>query len=416
MSAAKAKGHYVWIWLPRQTDPTLCGFVRWNGKAADFAYVRSYLANPDAIAITPDWTLDKGFQSLFPAEDDALPGVLADVAPGRWGEYVLGKVLGRKPDAFEYLLMAKADRTGALEFTAQHNDPPVTENTSMDLQVVARAVADIEAGKPVDPQLLAVLQPGPSLGGRRPKAAIQLEGDAWIAKFCSNQDRDWEQPRREAFGLAMARRVGIDVPDFRLVEVDRKPVLLVRRFDRTPDGLRQHVLSARTLMNLSDRRSLDAGSYPGIAHRLRQSGESAEVAASWFDRMVFNVAIGNTDDHALNHLFGWDGRALRLMPAFDLEPQIDAGRLRTHQLIIGEAGSAGSLDNVLSAHAEFGLSRVAAQARIRRIVEPIAGGWKHVAEELGIASRSVLQDALLPDTIRPAMAIEPGDDEIGMSL
>lgn len=77
------------------------------------------------------------------------------------------------------------------------------------------------------------------------------------------------------------------------------------------------ILSVRTLQGLSERQMLSAASYPGVARLLRQS---ADAAARWFDRMVFNIVLGNTDDHALNHLFGWDGRRLKLMLVFDLDP------------------------------------------------------------------------------------------------
>lgn len=45
-----------------------------------------------------------------------------------------------------------------------------------------------------------------------------------------------------------------------------------------------------------------------------------------FERIVFNVAIGNIDHHARNHATFWDGQELTLSPAYDLCPQfqIDA--------------------------------------------------------------------------------------------
>ena len=72
---------------------------------------------------------------------------------------------------------------------------------------------------------------------------------------------------------------------------------------------------------MSEREALGSAVYPAIAQMLRDSASDGRAAAQWFDRMVFNVAIGNVDDHALNHLFGWNGHHLSLMPAFDLEPQ-----------------------------------------------------------------------------------------------
>jgi serine/threonine-protein kinase HipA len=40
-----------------------------------------------------------------------------------------------------------------------------------------------------------------------------------------------------------------------------------------------------------------------------------------FRRIVVNVLVGNTDDHARNHAAFWDGTHLRLTPAFDICPQ-----------------------------------------------------------------------------------------------
>jgi len=37
--------------------------------------------------------------------------------------------------------------------------------------------------------------------------------------------------------------------------------------------------------------------------------------------MVFNILVGNTDDHARNHAAFWDGKQLTLTPAYDICPQ-----------------------------------------------------------------------------------------------
>ena len=395
MKLKKENGAYAWIWLPGASVPRLCGYLRWSGRAADFSYVRSYTSTPDAIAVTPGWPLARAQAALYPPEDDSLPGFIADVGPGRWGEYVVEKLAARNLNPFERLLLTSGDRTGAIEFSDDHKLPPQAEAAVTDLTALARAVADLDADKAVDPTLALVLRHGPSLGGRRPKAMLQVDGEAWIAKFGSAHDRDPEQPRREAFGLALAQACGIEVPAFRLVEIEGRPVLLVKRFDRWPGGLRTHVLSARTLLGLSERQSLDVGSYPELAHQLRRIGASAGDAARWFDRMVFNVAIGNTDDHVLNHLFGWDGTMLTLMPAYDLEPQPSVASDRSHQMIIGRNGKAGSFENAASAHADFGLRADKALQRIEHVRDTVAGQWRQIAQDVGITDTSRVADSLL---------------------
>jgi serine/threonine-protein kinase HipA len=142
------------------------------------------------------------------------------------------------------------------------------------------------------------------------------------------------------------------------------------------------VLSARTLLQIPER-SLDLdGSYPAVAALLRRYGEPADIGAQWFERMVFNIALGNTDDHPLNHLFGWDGSKLRLMPAFDLEPRGGQDGDR-HQMRITPDSFQGSLDNAAAAAAEFGLSRRQAAASIKRMRNTFADQWRNVAVQTG---------------------------------
>ena len=53
-------------------------------------------------------------------------------------------------------------------------------------------------------------QPGSSLGGARPKAAIEDAGELWIAKFSSQNDTErvslWE-----AVMLDLAQQAGIEI-------------------------------------------------------------------------------------------------------------------------------------------------------------------------------------------------------------
>ena len=397
-----ASNHYVWLWLPGDVQPTLCGLLQWDGTSASFAYVRSYLANPRAISIQPSWPVESELgKRLFPSEDDPLPPVIADVAPGRWGEYVITKLRkGKKPNALEALLAGTGDRTGALEFSDSATEPPEVNHQVPTLENIASAVDELDKGRPVDPRLAALFKHGPSLGGRRPKATVLYKGSWWIAKFVSIKDRDLNQPRLEAFALAMAKKARIDIPAHRLEVVDGKPVLLVKRFDRGAGGERVHVLSARTLLNLSERQMLADASYPDVARALRQTSENAGDAARWYERMVFNIAIGNTDDHALNHLFGWDGKRLRLMPAFDLEPQVGATDPRAHEMAIGSEGKRGSFENAVSAHAEFGLSRSAAIACVRKLVASVRANWQPTLKEVGIS------DAQLVEQVRNTLLLD----------
>lgn len=393
-------GRYVWIWLPGQSHPTLCGHLQWDGRAASFAYVRSYHERPEAIPVTPHWPLSTALgDRCFPAEDDALPGFIDDVAPGRWGEYLLEKLNGRRLSAFDALLAGQEHRCGALEFSEGHERAPASAGDQVALAVLAEAINHLDQGRPVDPEILLVFRHGPSLGGRRPKATVWHEGRLWVAKFVSVRDPDSLQPRREAFGLALARRAGVVVPDFCLIELQDKPVLLVERFDREGDGQRRHLISARTLQGLSERQALSVASYPAVADLLRRQARDDGAAIQWFERMVFNLALGNTDDHVLNHLFGWDGQHLSLLPAFDLEQQPDIGALRSQEMIVGLEGKRATFANALSACLRFGLRPATARERLHALLDRCRQHCEAAFDEAGLdgADAEAMRQTLMLD-------------------
>lgn len=52
---------YVWVWLPDATEPVVAGRLDDRGAVATFSYGRSYLDNPDAVALyLPDLPLESG--------------------------------------------------------------------------------------------------------------------------------------------------------------------------------------------------------------------------------------------------------------------------------------------------------------------------------------------------------------------
>lgn len=110
--------------------------------------------------------------------------------------------------------------------------------------------------------------------------------------------------------MSLAARVGLDVAYVSLREVAGKDVLLVRRFDRDRcEGgwTRRSLVSALTVLGLDECWAREA-TYPDLVERMRVNGvEFRKDATELFSRMVFNVLIGSTDDHARNHSFFGEG-------------------------------------------------------------------------------------------------------------
>lgn len=77
-----------------------------------------------------------------------------------------------------------------------------------ELREVAALLEEDRPGEPVPDQILALLEPGSSMGGARPKNVVEDGEGLWIAKFPARGDR-WSNAPVEAAMLSLAGRCGI---------------------------------------------------------------------------------------------------------------------------------------------------------------------------------------------------------------
>lgn len=393
---------YVWVWLPGATEPVVAGALdRAPEPVAGepvllFTYARSYRARSDALSLfAPELPLNAGtFDPAVPARGRAaLPmhGCLRDAAPDAWGRRVLNLRLAGDPNVelseMTYLSASSSDRVGALDFQDsatqyEHRGEPAT------LDQLVRAAEIIEAGLELPEDLAAAAGHGTSIGGARPKALLRDAGRRLIAKFPSTTDT---RPVVKAEGLAtlLAADVGLDVPRAEVVSVSGRDVLLLERFDRVHDGERRMMLSALTILGLHEMHSRYS-SYLDIADAVR-TGPWTDVAATvreLFARMVFNVCIGNTDDHLRNHAAFWDGAGLRLTPAYDLSPQPRSTSVATHAIGLTRSGERYSQLRLCRAAAvEMSISRAEADDVIDHVVTTIESGWHRACERARLTAQ-----------------------------
>jgi serine/threonine-protein kinase HipA len=96
---------------------------------------------------------------------------------------------------------------------------------------------------------------------------------------------------------------------------------------------------------------------------------------------VFNIAIGNTDDHARNHAAFWDGHHLELTPAFDLCPQLRSGTETNQAMDIARSGArASKFSTCVAAAADYGLTDGEARDIIDSQVTIIEQAWAAAAD------------------------------------
>jgi serine/threonine-protein kinase HipA len=101
--------------------------------------------------------------------------------------------------------------------------------------------------------------------------------------------------------------------------------------------------------------------------------------------VLFNVAVGNRDDHLRNHGFILTRGGWRLAPAFDMNPSIDKA---DHVLALDDNDHRPDIDTVLSTAALYGLSTQAAN-NILDDVSSVVGNWRGLAAKAGIARADI---------------------------
>jgi serine/threonine-protein kinase HipA len=387
---------YVWVWLPGQIEPVVAGRLTPTARGLQFNYGQRYLARGDAIALyLPELPLEPGLLPLLPGL--SMPGCLRDASPDAWGRRVIiNRLLGAKGrdtdtavlDELTYLLESGSDRIGALDFQRSPTEylPRLAEQAG--LEQLLEATDRVEKGLPLPPELERVLLHGTSLGGARPKALIDDGEHKYVAKFSSSTDL-YAVVKAEFVAMRLAALMGLNVAPVKLVRAAGKDVLLVERFDRYKDAdgwQRRAMVSALTLLELDEMMARYA-SYEQLAEVIRYRFTQPKVTLrELFARLVFNVLCGNTDDHARNHAAFWDGKHLRLTPAYDICPQTRTGNEATQAMLLHGDNRMSRLNVCLAAAPQFLLSEADAHAIIDRQIEGIHRNWEAVCDEAGLSA------------------------------
>lgn len=384
---------YVWFWLPGAAAPVICGrLAADDGGIASvhrFVYGRSYRDLADAIPLTPHGL------PVVPGEQvtrRGLPGVFRDVAPDVWGRRVLMYKLQMTVKQGENELteidhlLAGGQGVGALHFqtTVDAYRPKGTNIASLeDMLIAAEAV---EMNTPLPPVLEAALLHGTSIGGARPKVLLHREdGHQLIAKFSSSTDI-YPMVGLEALAMSLARLAGIDTIKNERLSVMNKDVLLVERFDRE-NHTRRHFFTALTALDLDEMEGRYA-SYPLLAEYLRKyADEPVEQCRELYRRMLFNIMMGNTDDHAKNHALFWDGKFVRMTPAYDIYVLPRTGLMASQAMEVGDLGKQATLANAFTSCRRFGLSQNEARQMADEMEAAIRDHWRDACEKAGLPER-----------------------------
>lgn len=342
--------------------------------------------------IDPMLPLYKGRQY----SSNGLFGIFKDASPDRWGralikkkEAILANKEKRKPNKLydSDFLLGVYDKTRMgkyrfkldkdKEYLSNDNEsiPPMTS-----LRTLEEASRRFEEGLDLDDKWInQLIKPGSSLGGARPKAnVLDLKGELWIAKFPSKND-DYDVGAFEMLVNILAKKCEIEVSETRLEKFsDLGSTFLSKRFDRNKD-LRIGLVSAMTLLEKDDG---DDASYLDLVSLIKASSVDVKRdLLELYKRMVFNVAISNSDDHLRNHSFIITDKGYRLSPVYDINPIPYGNEL---SLSIDKYDKTMSKDLLQSVAKYFDLDDDKALSIINNIFTIVSSNWEDVGKKLMI--------------------------------
>ena len=350
---------------------------------------------------------------------------LRDSAPDYWGRSVINKLMemgyvAQNKDEntidFEYLKYSNYDRIGNLFFYEDDDINSVYEQIEKEKHNVEDVITVINSFNQFEIAQMSdfsitnfTLQQaflhGTSIGGARPKALVQYNQESYIAKFGSTSDI-YPIEKMEYFAMLMAKSVGINTSDVLLMEDvvinnKEKDILLVKRFDRElVNGInyRKPLVSGLTVIQGSEFTSR----YLGYMDLVEKSNIQANERKELYKRLLFNILVGNTDDHAKNHCFFWNSgnRELKMTPVYDVSPLPRKTNLVSQSMKITRDSSLSILDNCLQKEVldSFGIKLEEAIYLIKEMLQTITAEYEPLCEKINL-NKDLLKNTIINESV-----------------
>jgi len=410
---------------------TTIGAVTWldDQQLAEFQYSDALIGSgiePCPITM-PVRQQPYRFPNLSKDSFKGLPGLLADMLPDKFGNALINQWLsrqGRDSDSFnpvERLCYVGNRGMGALEFEpaerklfSSKNNLDVAELVALASDILRARKFDLPLKNGFDESTLSqILEVGTSAGGARAKAVIAwnektgtvrsghippTEGFTyWLLKFDGvdeNSDKELNDPQgygriEYAYHLC-AKSAGINMTECRLLEEGGRAHFLTKRFDRSEDGAKRHMLSLCGIAHF-DYQMAGASSYEQAFQICKKLALPMEDKLQLFRRMVFNLILRNQDDHTKNIAFLMDRRGKwRLAPAYDMVFSYNPKGAWTaqHQMTVNGKRDNFTKEDLLSVANNALLNR----SKCREIIEDVRKAsrkWEAHAEESCVSSDRV---------------------------
>jgi serine/threonine-protein kinase HipA len=410
----------VMLWKTRIAAVSIAAGARYATFQYDPAFVRSTIqVSPVRMPLREE---PYRFPGLPQDAFSGLPGLLADSLPDRWGTALVNAWLaaqGREESSFDVvqrLCYVGTRGMGALEF--QPATEPDTPGAELQVDALVRLASEVLAERagfvaeltknPEEEAMKAILAVGTSAGGARPKAIVayndatgqvrsgQIDAGEgfrhWLLKFdgvARAGDHGLADPEGwcavEFAYWRMAQRSGVEMTECRLLEEHGRRHFMTRRFDRSDDGGKLHVQTLGALEHVSYNEP-GTYSYEQALVLMRRMRLGTPAVEQQFRRMVFNVVARNQDDHVKNIALLMDRQGVwSLAPAYDVTWAYKRGNLwlENHQMSINGKRDGFSIGDLREVARVAGLKRGRAEAILAE-VSTVVGGWRAIADEVGV--------------------------------
>lgn len=297
-----------------------------QGDRTVFAFTDEYVADQNRPTLGLSFKDEFGaLITQWPVKQERLLPYFSNLLPeGHLRDYLAGRA-GVHPEREFFLLWALGrDLPGALTVEPADGEtwpPGLDEGESNAQERKENALRFSLAG--VQLKFSAVHDGKANKGLTIPAKGV---GGSWIVKLPSARFEG--VPENEYAMLTLARRVGIEVPEIALVDVDsignlpdgigdlRGQAFAIARFDRTPGGP-VHTEDFAQVFGVYPDDKYGKASYRNIAAVLAAETGEAGIA-EFIRRLTFNTLIGNADMHIKNwSLIYPDRRTPVLSPAYD---------------------------------------------------------------------------------------------------
>lgn len=306
------------------------GYLRESENLWHFEYTAEWARAADGFDLAPALTRNQLLHSDG-ATHRPVQWYFDNLLPEESLRTILAKE-ARLPadDAFALLGYFGAESAGSLVLRDPGEPAPMERGTKpLPLAELSRRIANLPKA--------SLSQGAPkkmSLAGAQHKLPVVLEHGQLLEPLPATPSTHILKPNHvladhypssvmnEYFIMRLAKEVGLEVPEVHQIYVPQ-PVYIVERFDRirgaTLDDIRRlHVIDTCQLLNKSPAFKYTGANLDTLVRAAELCRERALARRHLYRWLVFNVLVGNADNHLKNISFRVDPSGIHVAPAYDL--------------------------------------------------------------------------------------------------